>query len=162
MPSLAYRQTLKSFLLILLIFLFSAVAGASDTGLSGWEKDSQYNTYYNYKERDSLKGKILKFEKVVPLPGMAPGTAFVLEEGEDRILVHLCPWSFAEPQKTGIRKGIKTKIKGCWAEIDGQDVFIAAKVKQGDSFEFKVRLTKDGTPFWLMSPEDLAAQKASQ
>jgi hypothetical protein len=33
---------------------------------------------------------------------------------------------------------------------------MASKVKKGDSYEFKVRLTKDGTPFWTMSPEELA------
>ena len=66
-----------------------------------------------------------------------------------------------EAYRTGIRKGIKTKVNGCWAVIDGQDVFMAAKVKQGDSFEFKVRLTKDGKPFWSMSPEELAKERSS-
>jgi len=31
---------------------------------------------------------------------------------------------------------------------------MASKVKKGDFFEFKVRVTSDGTPFWTMSPED--------
>lgn len=148
------------FLTIILCF-FSVAEAAEKVTYIGWEKDSPYNKYYNFKERDSLKGKILQFKEVTPLPGMTAGTAFILEEGGEKILVHLCPVAFSSPNETGIRKGIKTKVSGCWAVIDGQDVFIAAKVKQGDSFEFKVRLTTDGTPFWSLSPEELAKESAS-
>ncbi|MFT5726340.1 MAG: hypothetical protein ACI8PB_000461 [Desulforhopalus sp.] len=125
---------------------------------SGWEKDSPYNKLYNYKERDSLKGKLLKFKKLTPLTGMAPATSIILKEGDEKITVHLCPWDYASPKETGLRKGVKTKIKGVWAVIDGKDVFMAAKAKQGDNFEFKVRLTKDGTPFWTMSAEEIASE----
>ncbi len=147
--------------LVAFVCLSTAVEAADKSGYAGWENDSKYNEYYNYKERDSLKGEILQFKEVTPLPGMAPGTAFILEEGEDKIFVHLCPVAFRAADETGIRKGIKTKVSGCWALIDGQDVFMAAKVKQGDNFVFKVRLTKDGTPFWSMSPEELARESAS-
>ncbi len=149
-------------LLTTIILCFCAtVQSAENTGYQGWEKDSPYNGYYNYKERDSLKGKVLQFKEVTPLPGMAPGTAFILQEGDEKILVHLCPVAFSDATHTGIRKGIKTKVSGCWAVIDGQDVFIAAKVKQGDNFEFKVRLTKDGKPFWSLTPEELAKESAA-
>lgn len=150
-------------LLIFLFLFFSSMATAAEKkGFAGWEIGSTYNNYYNAKERDSLKGKILQFKEVTPLPGMDPGTAFILQEGEEKILVHLCPVAFRTSEETGLRRGTKTKVKGCWALIDGQDVFMAAKVKQGDSFEIKVRLTKDGTPFWTMSPEELAKETQQQ
>jgi hypothetical protein len=38
---------------------------------------------------------------------------------------------------------------------------MASKIKMGDYFSLKVRLTKDGTPFWTMSPEQLAKERAS-
>lgn len=139
----------------------STMCLAADT-YKGWEKDSDYNALYNYKERDSLKGKLLKFKKITPLKGMDTGTALILLEGDEEILVHLCPWDYAKPKETGLRKGVKTKIKGAWAIIDGEDVFIAAKAKQGEDFEFKVRLTKDGTPFWTMSDEELAKETGKQ
>lgn len=145
----------------IILAVFSVAEAAEKTGYSGWEENSPYNALYNHKERDSLKGTILRFKEVTPLPGMDPGTAFIFEEGDDKILVHLCPVAFSDAKETGIRKGVKTKIKGCWALIDGEDVFMAAKVKQGDSFEFKVRLTKDGKPFWSMSPEELARERAA-
>lgn len=144
------------------MFVLTSTGFSGENNYKGWEVESEYNSYYNYKERDSLKGKIKKFKKITPLEGMQPGTAFLLDDGGDEILVHLCPWDYANPRETGIRKGITTKIKGVWAEIDGQDVFMAAKVKQGEEFQFKVRLTKDGKPFWTMGPEELTRELNSQ
>jgi len=60
---------------------------------------------------------------------------------------------------TGIRKGDELKIRGAWAEVGGKDVFLAAKIKKGEHFNLKVRLTKDGTPFWTMTPEQQAQEK---
>jgi len=137
-----------------LSLLPSPVRGDEPATYKGWEIDSKYNQYYNYKERDSLKGKLVKFTKVTPLPGMEPATAFILDEGGEKILIHLCPESFASAKETGLKKGVKTKVKGSWATIGDEDVFIAAKVKQGEDFEFKIRLTKDGTPFWTMTQEE--------
>jgi hypothetical protein len=160
--TLLQKKRLQYFMILAIIgCLFSTVKAAEKPAYLGWEQDSPYNKYYNYKERDSLKGKILKFIKVTPLPGMSQGTAFILDEGGEKILVHLCPTNFSSPKETGIRTGVKTKVKGCWALINGEDVFIAAKVKQGDNFVFKVRLTIDGRPFWSMSPEELAKEHAS-
>ena len=157
-----YPTIIPILLLATAILFYSAgAAQARATGIVGWEKDSAYNSHYNYKERDAIKGKVIKFKEVVPLPGMAPGTSLIFDEDGQEILVHLCPLAYADPQKTGIRKDIKTKISGSWATIAGQDVFMAAKVKQGENFEFKVRLTKDGTPFWTLSPEELAKESSA-
>lgn len=153
----------------ILLFTFALVCtpithsfAADPEGMKGWEIDSEYNTYYNAKELDRIKGVITKFTEITPLDGMAPGTALYLDEGDgEKILVHLCPTAYAEPGKTGLRKGVTTKIRGSWAYINDEDVFLASKIKQGDHFSFKVRLTSDGTPFWTMSPEQLAKELAS-
>lgn len=151
-----------SILPLALIFCLHPVHASDKDGITGWEIGSEYNDLYNAKELDQIRGQIIKFKNIEPLPGMAPGTALVLDEGEgETILVHLCPASFAGPKETGLRKGIKTKIRGSWAVIDDEDVFLASKVKQGEHFSFKVRLTKDGTPFWTMTPEDLAREQAN-
>ncbi len=152
-----YKSGLASIIILTLITITTQASIAEDS-YKGWEKDSEYNSLYNYKERDSLKGKLLKFKKITPLRGMDEGTALILLEGDEEILVHLCPWNYADPKETGLRKGVKTKVKGAWAVINDEDVFIAAKAKQGNDFEFKVRLTKDGTPFWTMSAEELAKE----
>lgn len=155
-------STISIIILAFAVLLQPRGIRAEPAGITGWEKDSTYNRHYNYKERDAIKGKVVKFKEIVPLPGMAPGTALIFDEDGQEILVHVCPVAYADAAKTGIRKDVKTKIAGSWATMDGQDVFMAAKIKQGENFEFKVRLTKDGTPFWTMSPEELAKETGSQ
>lgn len=151
------------FLIAIFVTISSSENVYAQGAITGWEKDSAYDKLYDPKERDSLKGRVVKFKEVTPLPGMAPGTAFILEESKDeKILIHLCPASFAKAKETGFKKGDKVKVKGSWAEIDDEDVFIAAKVKKGDHFQFKVRLTSDGTPFWTMSPEQLANERKAE
>jgi hypothetical protein len=148
------RHGLAMIIAIMLIASGTAMAeGPQDMG--GWEKDSPYNKLYDPRELDSFKGYVKKIFTVVPMPGMAPATAILVEEAEDSVnLVQVCPEWFAGPQDIGIRRGDRVNVKGVWAEIDGEFVFMAAKIKKGDFFEFKVRVTSDGTPFWTMSKEE--------
>ena len=83
-------------------------------------------------------------------------------EGGEAILVHLCPTAFLKQADLGIKPGDRVDIRGCWAEINGKDVLMASKIKKGEKFELKLRLTKDGTPFWTMTPEQLAKEQKNQ
>jgi hypothetical protein len=87
----------------------------------------------------------------------------IVKDGDDLIDVHICPTWFAKPEEVGVKKGDRVKMKGVWAEVDGKDVFMVSKIKKGESdvFEFKVRLTKNGKPFWTMTKEELALERAS-
>ncbi len=139
---------------------FGFAEGPKDMG--GWELGSTYNQYYNPSEMDRLKGSVKKITTVVPIKGMAPGVALLLAESEgDTTLVHICPEWYLGSKQIGLKKGDELKIRGAWAEIGGKFVFMASKIKKGDFFELKVRLTKDGKPFWTMSPEELAKETAS-
>lgn len=148
----------RTWIVLALLLLLSVAVTAQAEGpqdMQGWEKDAPYNQLYDARERDSFKGYVKKIFTVVPMPGMAPATALLVEEDEDVVnLVHVCPEWFAGPQDIGVRRGDKVKVKGVWAEIDGEFVFMASKVKKGDFFEFKVRISSDGTPFWTLSPEE--------
>ena len=159
-----YTIALPFFLTLLICLISGSSVTAKDKeGYAGWEIGSAYNNLYDAKEKDKLKGRIAEFKTVTPLEGMAPGTAFVLEEAkDDKTLVHLCPRAYAKAKETGLKKGDKVKVKGSWVEIDGEDVFVASKVKRGEHFQFKVRLTSDGTPFWTMSPERLKQEMKQQ
>lgn len=143
-------------LTLLLLLSAAAAAHAEDPkDMGGWDKDAPYNQLYDAREMDSFKGYVKKIFTVVPMPGMAPATAILVEEAEDAVnLVHVCPEWFAGPQDIGLRRGDRVNVKGVWAEINGEFVFMAAKVKKGDFFEFKVRVSSDGTPFWTLSPEE--------
>jgi len=133
--------------------------------MGGWEKGSAYNEFYDYSETDSFKGWIVKVKEVVPMPGMAPGIAVEVSETKDLnsepIVVHLCPSWFVNAKSIGVKRGERVKVKGVWAEIDGEDIFMASKIKKGDYFEFKCRLTKDGTPLWTMSQEQLENERTA-
>jgi hypothetical protein len=135
---------------------------AAGGDITGWEADSPYNQLYNPKERDSIKGTITKFTTVKPMKGMAPGTAFYLDEGDgERLLVHVCPKSYATARETGLQAGDWVKIKGAWMDIEDETVFVAAKIKKDSGYSYKVRLSSDGTPFWTMPPEQLEAELAA-
>lgn len=140
--------------------LMSSLAVAQDMG--GWEEGGAYNKLYQETERDKLKGYVQKITTVVPMEGMLPGVAAILKDGDgDKVMVHVGPkWFLGD--SIGIKRGDKVKVKGSWAEIDGKDVFMASKIKKGDYFELKVRLTKNGKPFWTMTSEELAKERASQ
>ena len=145
------------------------VMGAGSTfaeapeNMGGWELGSAYNQYYNSSEMDRLRCTVKKVTTVVPIKGMAPGVALLVEESKgDTTVVHVCPEWYLGSKDIGLKKGDKLKIRGSWAEINGEFIFMASKIKKGDYFELKVRLTSSGKPFWTMSPEELAKETASQ
>lgn len=151
-----------------LLFLLIAPVLAQDKGaekadMGGWDLDGAYNRLYKNSERDRFKGEIQAITEVVPMPGMSPGVALIVKDadGED-ITVHLGPKWFIRSERMGLRVGDRVKVKGVWAEIGEQDFFMAAKVKTGEFEAFKVRLTKNGMPFWAMSPEELARERSGK
>ena len=149
--------------LVCLLLLWAATTGlaADQNRQDGWQPGSPYNQLYNASEMDSFKATIVKIKEVVPMKGMAAGVALLVKEApdEDPIEVHVCPTWYMDKGGTGLKRGDRVKIRGVWAEINGEDVFLAAKIKKGEYFSLKVRLTKDGKPFWAMDAEELAREK---
>lgn len=157
-----YRMGYLS-VILMVSFLSVGVAGYSQVkDMGGWEREGAYDKLYKASELDRLKCRVKKTVEIVPFKGMAPGVALIVEDGDgEEITVHIGPkWYLGDA--TGIARGDELKIRGSWAEIDGREVFMASKIKKGDFFELKVRLTKDGTPFWTMTPEELAREQAQE
>lgn len=154
------KSTVVVVVLFCLLLFLSSTATGKDMG--GWEENSPYNQLYQASELDRLKGNVQKVITLVPMEGMAEGVALILKDGDgDTVLVHIGPkWFLGD--SIGIKRGENVKVKGSWAEIDGKDVFMASKIKKGDFFELKVRLTKNGKPFWVMTPDELAQERAAQ
>jgi hypothetical protein len=150
-------------IIAVVLFVLLAVPGLSlAKDMGGWEDGGAYNKLYQSTELDRLKCTVKNVTEIEPLKGMSPGVALVVDDGEgEEIMVHVGPkWFLGD--SIGIKKGEKLKIRGSWAEIDGKDVFMASKIKKGDFFELKVRLTKNGKPFWTMSPEELEKERAAE
>ncbi len=161
------NRSLNLFIIVAMVifaagFIANPVGAVDEQLMKGWEEGSPYNQLYNVKEFEYFRAWVVGFKEEPPMPGMSPATIMVVKDGDDLIDVHICPTWFAKPEEVGVRKGDRVKIKGVWAEVDGKDVFMASKVKKGDSdvFEFKVRLTKNGKPFWIMTKEELAHERA--
>jgi len=135
--------------------------GAEQRDMGGWERGSPYNRLYVVSERDKFKGTVLEIKEVAPLSGMAPGVALLVRGSDgDTVEVHLGPRWFIDPKKVGIKKGDKVTFKGSWAEVGNKEAFLASKVQKGENFQFKVRRSRDGMPYWTMSPEEFAKEKA--
>jgi len=155
------RNHLGLKLAVILIFLANfMVANAGDVDpelMKGWEVGSEYNSHYDVREFETLRCWFVRAKEVVPMPGMSPATVIEVLEGAELIEVQLCPTWYRKPSEIPLKKDERIKIKGVWAEINGKDVFMASKIKKDPDFEIiKVRLTKDGTPFWTMTPEQRA------
>ena len=150
--------------LVIFIFAASLILGGVSAAeekkdMKGWEIDSPYNQNYDVKEYEKFRAWVVGFKEESPMKGMSKATIMIVKDGEDLIDVHLCPTWFTKPEDVGIKKGDRVKIRGVWAEIDDKDIFMASKVKKGEFFEFKVRLTKNGKPFWTMSKEELSWER---
>jgi hypothetical protein len=146
--------------LVLAISVFGLIIAYSDGegGFEGWEKYSAYNNLYDLAQKDRIKGVVVDVRKLTPLPGMAPGIGLLVQSPKDgAVTVHLGPRSFVNLNKVWKMKGAEVKVRGVWAEIDDERVFIAYKVKSSKGV-LKLRKTSDGTPHWTMTPEELAKE----
>jgi len=153
-----------SLIVVCLVILSASVAFADDMDIKGWEKGGEYDSLYDNTDRDVFKGTLLKIKDIEPLDGMTEGVGVLVkdkEDGED-VLVHLGPKDFVEPRIKDLRPGVRVKVYGVLVEIDGEYEYMAAKLKAGEERKYKFRLTKDGTPFWSLPPEELKKEESSQ
>lgn len=147
---------------MLVLVCFFIVSGAASLqaenkkDMGGWGINDPYNAFYHAEDVEKMKVVVVDVKEVVPMPGMSPGVALIVREGDDgdEMMVHLCPVWYKKASRIGIKKGDKITLRGYFAEINGEEVIMAAKLKKNDK-PFKVRLTSDGTPFWTMSPGQL-------
>jgi hypothetical protein len=146
-------------ILLSLVVALSYVQAEEKPDMKGWGIDDPYNKLYDVREFEKVRCYVVRVKEVVPMPGMSPATALDVREGAYVWEVHLCPTWYRKPSEIRLKKNERIKLKGVWAEINGKDVFMASKIKKDPNTEIiKVRLTKDGTPFWTMTPERLAME----
>ncbi len=159
------QSSLKQIVFLILLVSLSLVSGiswvdaAEQRDMQGWGIDDPYNKLYDVREFEKVRAWVIRVKEVVPMPGMSPATALDVREGSDVFEVHICPTWYRKPSEIRLKKNARIKLKGVWAEIDGKDIFMASKIKKDPDIEIiKVRLTKDGTPFWTLTPQQLAKE----
>jgi hypothetical protein len=151
--------TIAALVLISVTFGFSYTQAEEKRDMQGWEIGSPYNKLYDVREFEKIRAYVIRVKEVIPMPGMSPATALDVREGAYVYEIHLCPTWYRKPSEIRLKKNERIKIKGVWAEVNGKDVFMASKIKKDPNTEIiKVRLTKDGTPFWTMTSEQLAME----
>jgi hypothetical protein len=156
-----YKRIFKMTAFILLSFAVGVcyVQAEEKPDMKGWGIDDPYNKLYDVREFEKVRAYVIRIKEVVPMPGMSPATVLDVREGAYEWEVHLCPTWYRKPSEIRLKKNDRIKLKGVWAEINGKDVFMASKIKKDPNTDIiKVRLTKDGTPFWTMTPERLAME----
>ena len=153
---------LTAAILVLACFGLAQAGSKANPDIKGWEKGGEYDKMFDPKEADAVKGRVVKIYDITPSPGMAVGVALQVEDKKDKTLeiVHLGPKDFVDLASIGLKEGDQIKAAGVWAEFDGQDVLLAVKVKKGENQQLKVRRTKDGFPFWSMTPEERQRESA--
>ncbi len=156
-----FQRIVNMTALILLSFAVgvSYVPAEEKPDMQGWGIDDPYNKLYDVREYEKIRAWVIRVKEVVPMPGMSPATALDVREGAYEFEVHICPTWYRKPSEILLKKDARIKLKGVWAEINGKDVFMASKIKKDPDIDIiKVRLTKDGTPFWTMTPERIAME----
>ena len=129
---------------------------AEERSSAGWEKGSEYNNHYRADKYTVIKGTVVQFIEITPMKSMSPGIAMILlSRDNEKVTVHLGPKWFVDLLVRGFKPGDKVKVKGAWAQIKGERFFMASKVRNAELFEVKFRKTKDGTPYWTMTPEEI-------
>jgi hypothetical protein len=157
-----YRSNRIFGMLIILTSVMVGIIGAradEQQDMSGWGVEDPYHKHYDVNKFESFKARVVKIKKVVPMPGMSPAVALDVKYDSKIIEVQICPTWFIRPDEIGIKKGDKIKIRGVRANINGKEVFMASKIKKGDFFQLKVRLTRDGRPFWTMIPKEITRER---
>ena len=150
---------MTALILLSLVVAVSYVQAEEKRDMKGWGIDDPYNKLYDVREYEKVRCYVVRVKEVIPMPGMSPATALEVREGAYVWEVHLCPTWYRKPSEIRLKKNERIKLKGVWAEINGKDIFMASKIKKDpDTDIIKVRLTKDGTPFWTMTPERLAME----
>ena len=150
-------------LVVAISIFLTAAGGIADErkDMKGWGIDDPYNQLYDVREFEKIRVWVVRVKEVVPMPGMSPATVVEVKEfiNSESFDVHLCPTWYRKPSEIMVKRNDRVKLKGVWAEIDGHDFFMASKIKKDPDFDIiKVRLTKDGTPFWTMTCEQLAKE----
>jgi hypothetical protein len=158
MPKYSHHLLVVLSFLIALGMISGTIGATEEFDMQGWGLNDPCNQHYDVRKFEKLRAWVIGFKEEPPMPGMSPGTIMIVRDGGPPIDVHICPTWFAKPEEVGVKKGDRVKIKGCPAKVAGKNVFMASKIEKPNYFEFKVRLTKNGKPFWTMTPEELVSE----
>jgi hypothetical protein len=136
--------------LVLLTILSMSLAGTSYAGPmmrgGGWGMNSRYGRMFNPNTVETVSGKVVKIDEIMPMRGMSRGIHLTLRTGKGDVSVHLGPAWYINKQEPAVQVGDRVDIKGSMVTFHGGPVMIAQEVRMGDRV---LRLRDDnGMPMW--------------
>ena len=130
-----------------ILFCPGAMAeGLNLRGSGGWGAGLPYNRLYDPAAVQTLRGEVLKVDKLIPGEGMSDGLHLVLKTKEETIPVHLGPMWYLERQEFSVEPGNRIEVVGSRVIFEGSFALIAAQVKKSDKVLYLRE--ESGFPLW--------------
>lgn len=115
-------------------------------GPGGWGTGDAFSRLYDPRSLETLRGVVLRVERVTPLPGMSLGVVLVLASGSQTFPVYLGPLWYLDHQEMRIAPADKVEVRGARTVVRGKPAILAAEVVKGDRV---LRLRDEaGAPAW--------------
>ncbi|HEX6212285.1 MAG TPA: DNA-binding protein [Methylomirabilota bacterium] len=132
--------------LLLMLDAVGLAQGMRSRGSGGWGPGSPYGRMYDAKTVETVKGEVVKVDRITPVRGMSAGVHVVLKTDTGDVSVHLGPEWYLEHQDVKIEPKDAVEVTGSRVTVQGQPALIAAEVKKGDQV---LKLRDDsGVPVW--------------
>jgi DNA helicase TIP49 (TBP-interacting protein) len=101
---------------------------------------------YDPKTVETVKGEVVKVDRLTPMKGMSAGIHLLVKTEKEEISVHLGPEWYLLNQDVKIGPGDVVEIKGARTTFQGKAAIIAAEVRKGTD---TLKLRDDaGVPVW--------------
>jgi len=120
-----------SILSVFLVTDSSARSGMKWKGSGDWGMGSQYSNMYDPKTVETIKGDVVRVDKVTPMKGMSYGVHLTVKTEGETVSVHLGPGWYIENQDIKIEPKDSVEIKGSRISFEDKPTPIAAEVKKG-------------------------------
>ena len=142
-PSLEVRplQAVKVLLRISLFLVLCVAPGLS----SAAQQDESGLPKYDLHTETKTKG-VVEEVKLLPLGTRKDFTELIIQSGDDKVHIYVCPKTFQEEMGISFSKGDQIAVTGSKVKQEGSDVILARELVKGqDTVLFR---DDKGSPVW--------------
>lgn len=115
-------------------------------GGGGWGPDSSYNRMFDPTTVETIRGEVVRVDKVAPMKGMSYGVHLTLKTHAGMISVHVGPAWYLENQDVKISAKDQIEVTGSRITFQGKPAIIAQEIRKGND-TLKLR-DANGFPRW--------------
>ncbi len=133
-------------ILVFAPFLSLAQSAEGPEGSGGWEMGAPYSKLYDPTTLETIEGRVVRIEKMIPRSGMSYGVQLLVKTGRKTVLVHLGPSWYIDNQDFAIEPKDKIVVTGSRVKNNKKEVVIANEVTIGSRM-ITLR-NEQGYPVW--------------